>query len=60
MIQLTNEETKSYEEQRVVTYAKKNLLQIKVIKMNLNYIIKSEFIFITLESLEELLIVFVI
>ena len=41
-----------------VTYVKKNLIQIKMIKMHLNYILKSEIIVIIQENLEELLIVF--
>ena len=45
---------------KFVIYAKKNLIQIKMIKMRLNYTIKSEIIVITPENLEELLIVFVI
>ena len=45
---------------KFVTYAKKNLVSMKMIKMNLNYTIKSEIIVITEENLEELLIVFVI
>ena len=43
-----------------VTYAKNNLVQMKMIKINLNYTIKSEIIVITQENLEELLIVFAI
>ena len=45
---------------RFVTYAKKNLVLMKKKKMHLNYTIKSEIIVITLENLEELLIVFAI
>ena len=45
---------------KFVTDAKKNLVLIKMIKMNLNYIVKSEIIVITQENLEELLIVFAI
>ena len=45
---------------RFVRYAKKNLLPIKMIKMRFNYTVKSEIIVITLENLEELLIVFTI
>ena len=45
---------------RFVTYSKKNLVQKKMIKMNLNYTVKSEVIVITQENLEELLIVFAI
>ena len=59
MIPLTDKENKSYEKQKV-TYAKKNLVLMKMIKMHLNYTIKSEIIVITLENLEELLIVFAI
>ena len=45
---------------KFVTYAKKNLVLMKKKKMHLNYTIKSEIIVITLENLEELLIVFAI
>ena len=45
---------------KFVIYAKKNLLQIKMIKRHLNYTTKSELIVITLENLDELLIVFAI
>ena len=55
---------------KFVTHAKKNLILIKMIKMNLilmrmikmnlDHTIKSEIIVITLESSEELLIIFVI
>ena len=38
---------------------KMNLILMKMIKMNLNHTIKSEIIVITLEKLEELLIIFV-
>ena len=60
MIQLTNEETKSYEEQKVCYICKKEFVIDKMIKTCLNYTIKSEILFITLGNLEELLIVFVI
>ena len=40
------------------TYVKKNLILIKMIKMHLKYIIKSEIIAIMQEYLEGLLIVF--
>ena len=40
---------------RFVTYAKEHLVLMKMIKMHLNYTIKSESIVITLENLEELL-----
>ena len=42
---------------RFVTYEKKNLVLIKMIRMHLNYTLKSEIIVITQENLEELLIV---
>ena len=60
MILLTDKENKSYEEQIFATYPKKNLLLMKMIKMHLNYTIMSEAIVITLENLDELLIVFAI
>ena len=44
---------------RFVTYAKKYLVLMKMIKMHLNFTLKSEIIAITLENLVELLIVFV-
>ena len=59
MIPLTYEE-KSYEEQKVCYICKREFIQIKMIKMRLNYIIKSEIIAIPPENLEELLIIFVI
>ena len=45
---------------RFVTYAEKYLKLMKMIKMYLNYTMKSETIAITLENLVELLIVFAI
>ena len=59
MILLTNEENKLYEMQKFVIYAKKYLVLIKTMKLNLNYIIKEEIIVIIQENLKELLIVFV-
>ena len=59
MIPLTDEEHESYEKQKFVTYAKKNSILMKMIKMHLSHTIKSEIIVITLENLEELLIIFV-
>ena len=41
-------------------YAKKNLVQTKVIKVNLKYYVKLKIIVITHENLEELLIVIAI
>ena len=43
---------------KFVKYVKKNLVLIKIIKIHLNYTIKSKIIAITPENLEELLIVF--
>ena len=43
---------------KFVTYVEKNFVVIKMIKMHLNYTIKSETIVITQENIEELLIVF--
>ena len=45
---------------RFVTYSKKNLVQMKMIKMNLNYTVKSETLVTAQENLEELLTVFAI
>ena len=56
MIPITDKENKSYEKQRFVTDAKKNLVQMMTIKSN----IKSEIIVITQENLEEPLIIFAI
>ena len=60
MIPLTDKENKFYEKQKLVTSARQNLVQIKMIKMDLNYTAKSEIIVITQENLEELLLVFAI
>ena len=57
MIPLTDKEKSLMRSKKFVTYAKKNLILMKMIKMDYNYTIKSEFIVITLENLEELLIV---
>ena len=59
MILLTDEES-FMKIKKFVIYVKKNLIQIKMIKMRLNYTTKLEIIVITPENLEELLIVFVI
>ena len=45
---------------KFVTQVKKNLVLIKMIKVDLKYTINSEIIVITQENLEELLIVFTI
>ena len=57
MMPLTDEENKSYEKQNFVTYVKKNLILVKIIKIHLHYTIKSEITVITHENLEELLLV---
>ena len=57
MIRLTDKETDSYENRKVCYITKKNLVLIRMIKMHLNYTIKSEIIVITQENLEELLII---
>ena len=57
MIPLTDKEKSLMRSKKFVTYAKKNLILMKMIKMDYSYTIKSEFIVITLENLEELLIV---
>ena len=60
MIPLTNKKINLMKTKRFVTYAKKNLVLKKMIKMHLNFTMKSEFIVFTLENLEELPIVFAI
>ena len=45
---------------KFVTYVNKNLVLMKMIRMNLNYTIKSEIIVITQENSEELLLVLAI
>ena len=60
MIPLTDDENKSYEKQKVYYICKKEFSTDENDKMHLNYTIKSEIIVITLENLEELLIIFAI
>ena len=60
MIPLTDEENKSYEKEKVCYICKKEFSTDENDKMHLNYTIKSEIIVITLENLEELLIIFAI
>ena len=57
MIPLTSKESKSYEIQIYVIYAKKDLV---LIKMHFKYTKESEIVAITPENLEELLILFAI
>ena len=45
---------------RFATYVKKKFVLMKIIKIHLNYTIKSEIIVITRENLEQLLILFAI
>ena len=58
MILLTDKENKLYEKQKVCYICKKKLVQMTMIKMNLNYTVKV--IVIKQENLEELLKVFAI
>ena len=60
MILLTDNENRSYEEQKNVTYVKKSFVIIQTKKRNLNYTKKTEIIVIIQENLEELLIAIVI
>ena len=60
MILLTDNENRSYEEQKNVTYVKKSFVIIQTKKRNLNYTKKTEIIVSIQENLEELLIAIVI
>ena len=60
MIPLTDKETEFYEKQKVFHICKKEFCTVMMIKMNLNYTVKSEIIVIRQENLEELLIIFAI
>ena len=60
MILLTDNENRSYEEQKNVTYVKKSFVIIQTKKRNLNYTKKTEIIVIIQDNLEELLIAIVI
>ena len=60
MIPPTDKETSLVKNKTFVTYAKKNLLLIRMMKIHSKNTIKSEIIVITQENLEELLIVFAI
>ena len=60
MIPLTDKEYETYEKQKVCHICKKKIVLMKMIKIHLKYTIKSEIIVITLENLEELLIIFAI
>ena len=54
MIQLTDEETRFYEEQKVCHICRKKFAQMKMTKKKFKIIIKSEIIVILKENLEEL------
>ena len=60
MIPLTDGENKSHEKKKFVIYTKNNLVLMKMMKMDFNFTIKSEIIVITLQNLEEQLMIFVI
>ena len=60
MTLLTYKETSLMKSKKFVTYVKRNLVLMKMIKMHLNYTIKSEIIVIITKNLEELLIAFAI
>ena len=59
-IPLTDKEKSLMKTKNFVSYAKNNLVLMKMIKMHLNYTLMSKIIVITLENLEEVLIVFAI
>ena len=60
MIPLTDNENKSYRKQKVCYICKKDLILMKMIKVHLNYIIKSEIFVIIQENLNGLLTVFAV
>ena len=60
MIPVTSEGNEYYEMQKLCRKCKKKLVLIKMMKKHSNYTKKLEIIVITLDNLEELLIVFVI
>ena len=57
---LTNEEQSLMRIRGFAIYVRKNFVQIKIIRKNLNHTVKSEIIVIIQENIEELLIVFAI
>ena len=57
---LTNEEKSLMRIRGFAIYVRKNFVQIKIIRKNLNHTVKSEIIVIIQENIEELLIVFAI
>ena len=60
MIPLTDEEISFMKSKKNVVYAKKSFVVIKMREINLNYTKKLQITAVTLENLEELLIVFII
>ena len=60
MIPLTEEEISFMKSKKNVVYAKKSFVVIKMREINLNYTKKLQITAVTLENLEELLIVFII
>ena len=57
---LTDEEISFMKSKKNVVYAKKSFVVIKMREINLNYTKKLQITAVTLENLEELLIVFII
>ena len=53
MVPLTDKKISLMKSKKFVTYAEKNLVLIKMMKMHLNYTINSETIVITPENLED-------
>ena len=60
MMPLTDEEISFMKSKKNVVYAKKSFVVIKMREINLNYTKKLQITAVTLENLEELLIVFII
>ena len=60
MMPLTDEEISFMKSKKNVVYAKKSFVVIKMREINLNYTKKLQITAITLENLEELLIVFIV
>ena len=60
MMPLTDEEISFMKSKKNVVYAKKSFVVIKMRETNLNYTKKLQITAVTLENLEELLIVFIV
>ena len=60
MMPLTDEEISFMKSKKNVVYAKKSFVVIKMREINLNYTKKLQITAVTLETLEELLIVFIV